>query len=166
MKRCRLILFAFSLLLPMLVAVIAAAPSRSRPNVILIVTDDQGYGDLAFNGNPKIRTPNMDRLAREGVRFENFHVNPVCSPTRASLMTGRYYYRTGVVDTYLGRSMMHPDEVTIAGMLAGAGYRTSTTSAGFSDAVALSAARTRSKLIGSLVSTRFSVRSLVKWTPL
>ncbi len=106
---------------------LAAAPARlsdSRPNIILIMTDDQGYGDVAFHGNPKIRTPNMDRLAREGVRFENFHVNPVCSPTRASLLTGRYYYRTGVVDTYIGRSMMHPDEVTIAEMLSGAGYRT------------------------------------------
>jgi arylsulfatase A-like enzyme len=98
--------------------------SATPPNVILIMTDDQGHGDLGFHHNPKIRTPNIDRLAREGVRFERFHVNPVCSPTRASLMTGRYYYRTGVVDTFLGRSMMHPDEVTVAQMLADAGYRT------------------------------------------
>jgi len=95
-----------------------------RPNVILILTDDQGHGDMGFNHNPKIHTPNLDRLARESVRFERFHVNPVCSPTRASLMTGRYYYRTGVVDTYLGRSMMFPDEVTVAQMLAAADYRT------------------------------------------
>ncbi|NOU35457.1 MAG: arylsulfatase [Kiritimatiellaceae bacterium] len=100
------------------------APGGERPNVILILTDDQGFGDIGFNNNPKIRTPNIDRLAREGVRFEQFHVNPVCSPTRASLMTGRYYYRTGVVDTCNGRSMMFPDETTVAQMLGTAGYRT------------------------------------------
>jgi len=101
-----------------------AASGATRPNVLLILTDDQGHGDIGFHHNPKIRTPNIDRLAREGVRFERFHANPVCSPTRASLLTGRYYYRTGVVDTYLGRSMMYPDEVTIAEMLAKSGYRT------------------------------------------
>ena len=114
----------FLIVLAAVLSVTPAAPAASRPNVILIITDDQGHGDLGFHRNPKIRTPNMDRLALEGVRFENFHVNPVCSPTRASLLTGRYYYRTGIVDTYLGRSMMHSDEITIAQMLAGAGYRT------------------------------------------
>lgn len=97
---------------------------RSRPNVVLIITDDQGHGDLGFHGNPKIRTPHLDRLARESVRFENFYVMPVCSPTRACLMTGRYNYRTGVVDTYLGRSLMAPGETTVAEMLTRAGYRT------------------------------------------
>ncbi|MFH1741789.1 MAG: sulfatase-like hydrolase/transferase, partial [bacterium] len=95
-----------------------------RPNVILIMTDDQGYGDLGCHGNDKIRTPNLDRLAGQSVEFTQFCVSPVCAPTRASLMTGRYNYRTGVVDTYLGRAMMHNDEVTIAEMLAAAGYRT------------------------------------------
>ncbi len=95
-----------------------------RPNVILIMTDDQGFGDLGFHGNDKIETPNLDRLARESTRLEQFHVCPVCAPTRASLMTGRYNYRTGVVDTYLGRAMMHSDEVTIAEMLGASGYRT------------------------------------------
>lgn len=95
-----------------------------RPNVILIITDDQGHGDLGFHGNPKIKTPNIDRLARESTRFVNFYVSPVCAPTRARLMTGRYNYRTGVVDTYLGRAMLHPDEVTLAEMLSGAGYCT------------------------------------------
>ncbi|MDQ3651361.1 MAG: sulfatase-like hydrolase/transferase, partial [Acidobacteriota bacterium] len=106
-----------------------AQPNRrslqaKRPNVILIITDDQGHGDLGFHGNPKIKSPNIDRLARESTRFVNFYVSPVCAPTRASLMTGRYNYRTGVVDTYLGRAMMHPDEVTLAEMLSRAGYRT------------------------------------------
>ncbi len=100
------------------------AAAAKRPNLILVMTDDQGHGDVGFHQNPKIHTPNIDRMAREGVRFERFHVNPVCSPTRASLMTGRYYYRTGVVDTYLGRSMMYSDEVTLAQLLGGAGYRT------------------------------------------
>ncbi|MGA2660269.1 MAG: arylsulfatase [Verrucomicrobiota bacterium] len=121
-----------SLLLPGAAAALASAlafepgPSlaATRPNVLLILTDDQGHGDVGFHQNPKIRTPSIDRLAREGVRFERFHVSPVCSPTRASLMTGRYCFRTGVVDTYLGRSMMFADEVTIAQMLAGGGYRT------------------------------------------
>src|SRR5688500_11443863 len=103
---------------------ILAQSRRRRPNVILIITDDQGYGDVSIHGNDKVRTPNMDRIAREGVQFTQFHVNPVCSPTRASLMTGRYYYRTGVVDTFLGRSMMHNDEVTLAEVLGKAGYRT------------------------------------------
>jgi arylsulfatase A-like enzyme len=88
------------------------------------VTDDQGFGDLSCHGNPHLRTPHLDRLAQDGAQFTQFHVSPVCSPTRSSLMTGRYNYRTGVVDTYLGRSMMYPEEVTLAEMLAEAGYRT------------------------------------------
>ncbi len=100
------------------------ATTASGPNILLIMTDDQGYGDLGFHGNPKIRTPHLDGFARESVRLKSFYVSPVCSLTRASLMTGRYNYRTGVVDTYAGRSLMHPDEQTLAEMLAAAGYRT------------------------------------------
>ncbi len=98
--------------------------AQERPNIVIIITDDQGYGDLGVHGNKMIKTPCLDRLARESVEFTHFFVSPVCSPTRASLMTGRYNYRTGVVDTYLGRSMMHADEVTIAEILGAAGYRT------------------------------------------
>jgi arylsulfatase A-like enzyme len=110
-------------------AALAAAPGllkaqSARPNIILMMTDDQGFGDLSIHGNPVLKTPNIDSLGRDGVRFSQFHVNPVCSPTRSSLMTGRYYYRTGVVDTFLGRSMMHSDEVTVAECLSEAGYRT------------------------------------------
>jgi len=94
------------------------------PNIVLIITDDQGYGDIGIHGNPKIATPNLDRLAKDGVQFSAFQVCPVCSPTRASLMTGRYNYRTGVVDTFIGRSLMHPDEVTLPQALAAADYRT------------------------------------------
>jgi arylsulfatase A-like enzyme len=102
----------------------SGAENPRRPNIVLILTDDQGYGDLGCHGNPLIRTPNLDRFARESVRLKSFYVSPVCSPTRASLLTGRYHYRTGVVDTYAGRSLMAPDEVTLAEMLAVAGYRT------------------------------------------
>jgi len=102
---------------------LGAAPSE-RPNVILIMTDDQGYGDLGVHGNPLIKTPNLDRFAGESVEVESFYVCPVCAPTRAALITGRYNYRTGVTDTWLGRAMMHGDEVTLAEMLRRAGYRT------------------------------------------
>ena len=102
----------------------AAQSRRRQPNVVLILTDDQGYGDISLHGNPHLKTPNMDRIALEGVQFTQFHVCPVCSPTRSSLLTGRYNYRTGVVDTFLGRSMMRPGEVTLAEMLGRAGYRT------------------------------------------
>jgi arylsulfatase len=98
--------------------------SPERPNVILIITDDQGYGDLRINGNPHIKTPVIDKLAEESIRFNNFYVSPVCAPTRASLMTGRYSLRTGVRDTYNGGAIMAPTEITIAEMLKNAGYRT------------------------------------------
>ncbi len=97
---------------------------ENPPNIVLIMTDDQGYGDFGFTGNTAIQTPNIDSMAENGVVFQNFYVCPVCSPTRACLMTGRYNYRTRVVDTYQGRSMMEPEEVTIAELLSENGYRT------------------------------------------
>ena len=100
-----------------------SAPS-GRPNVVLIMTDDQGYGDLKCHGNTEIRTPNMDRLYAESVRLTNYHVDPTCAPTRSALMTGRYSSSTGVWHTIMGRSLMHTDEVTIAEIFAAAGYRT------------------------------------------
>jgi arylsulfatase A-like enzyme len=101
-----------------------AGPTKDRPNVLVILTDDQGYGDLGCHGNPKIKTPHLDKFASQGVHVPYFYVSPVCAPTRASLMTGRYNYRTGVTDTFLGRALMRPDEVTLPEMLAAAGYRT------------------------------------------
>ncbi len=100
----------------------AAEPERL--NVLLILTDDQGYGDLGSHGNPILRTPRLDRLARESTELTAFWAAPVCAPTRASLLTGRSNYRTRVVDTYLGRAMMDPEEVTLAEVLGAAGYRT------------------------------------------
>jgi arylsulfatase len=74
----------------------AATESARRPNIILVMTDDQGYGDLACLGNPIIQTPNIDRFYSESVRFSNFHVSPTCSPTRSAIMTGRHEFRNGV----------------------------------------------------------------------
>ncbi|GAB5560017.1 MAG: arylsulfatase [Synoicihabitans sp.] len=108
----------------MLFCTLAVSALQASPNVILIMTDDQGYGDFGIHGNALINTPHLDQLARESASMSDFYVSPVCSPTRANLMTGRYNYRTGVVDTFKGRSMMHPDETTIAEVLADAGYAT------------------------------------------
>jgi arylsulfatase len=100
------------------------AQENEAPNVIIIITDDQGYGDLGFTGNPHVKTPNIDAFANESVRFNNFYVSPVCAPTRASLMTGRYSLRTGIRDTYNGGAIMASNEVTIAEMLKQAEYKT------------------------------------------
>ena len=102
----------------------SAIKAQDRPNIILIMTDDQGIGDFSVNGNPFLETPNIDRLSTESTSLENFYVHPVCTPTRACLMTGRYNYRTRAIDTYIGRAMMEPEEITIAEILSQAGYRT------------------------------------------
>lgn len=103
----------------------ADQPSHIQPShIVLIMTDDQGYGDLGFHGNPVVKTPHLDRLAQNSSRLPNFIVSPVCTPTRASLMTGRYNYRTRAIDTYKGRAMMEPDEVTVAEVLSEHGYAT------------------------------------------
>lgn len=96
----------------------------TKPNVILIMTDDQGYGDLSFHGNPILKTPHLDNLAQESVRFTDFHVSPFCTPTRAALMTGNYPAETGAYRTSSGRTMMHKDEKTLANLFEGAGYKT------------------------------------------
>ena len=100
------------------------AQGKSQPNVIIIITDDQGYGDFGITGNPHVKTPVIDRFATESIRFNNFYVSPVCAPTRSSLMTGRYSLRTGVRDTYNGGAIMASSEVTIAELLKRANYKT------------------------------------------
>jgi len=104
---------------------VSAAPSETlRPNILIIITDDQGYGDVAAHGNKMIQTPNLDELYKQSVRLTNFHVDPTCSPTRSALMSGRYSTRTGVWHTIMGRSLMDTGEVTIAEVLKAKGYRT------------------------------------------
>jgi len=100
------------------------AQEKSHPNVIIIMTDDQGYGDLGITGNPHVQTPVIDQFANENIRFNSFYVSPVCAPTRSSLMTGRYSLRTGIRDTYNGGATMASNEVTIAEMLKQANYKT------------------------------------------
>ena len=95
-----------------------------RPNVVLVITDDQGYGDLGCHGNPVIQTPNLDQLHKQSIRLTDFHVDPTCSPTRSALMTGHYSTRTGVWHTIMGRSLLGKDEVTMADVFSAGGYRT------------------------------------------
>ncbi len=98
--------------------------AESRPNVVIVMTDDQGYGDLGVHGNETIETPVLDAFARESLWMERFYVNPLCAPTRASLMTGRYHLRTGVLHTSRGAAKMFGDEITIAELLRDHGYKT------------------------------------------
>ncbi|REK26299.1 MAG: arylsulfatase [Planctomycetota bacterium] len=104
--------------------VVATESLAARPNVVLIMSDDQGLGDFGATGNPLIETPHIDAMARRSASMSTFYVSPVCAPTRACLMTGRYNYRTRAIDTFVGRAMMEPAEVTIAEVLADAGYAT------------------------------------------
>ncbi|MBC8152013.1 MAG: arylsulfatase [Bacteroidetes bacterium] len=99
-------------------------PSPTRPNIILIMTDDQGYGDLACHGNPWLKTPNIDKLHAQSVRLTNYHTGTTCAPTRASLMTGQYHNRVGVWHTIAGRSLLRKGVPTMADMLKQNGYRT------------------------------------------
>ena len=105
---------------------LASPTSRAddRPNILLIVTDDQGYGDLSLHGNPHLKTPHIDSLGKHGIRFERFYVNSFCAPTRAALLTGRYSLRCGVWGVTHNKEAMRPEEVTIAEALRAGGYRT------------------------------------------
>jgi len=101
-----------------------APASTKRPNIIVVITDDQGYGDLSCHGNPILKTPNLDAFHRQSVRFTDFNVSPTCAPTRAALMTGRHEFRNGVTHTIFERERLTTNAVTIAQVLKGAGYRT------------------------------------------
>lgn len=115
--------FRLTLLLAILVSP-SLANADPPPNIVLIMTDDMGYGDLGVTGNPVIQTPNLDALSARSASMSQFYVSPVCAPTRASLMTGRYNYRTRCIDTYIGRAMMDTAEVTVAEILGSNGYAT------------------------------------------
>lgn len=100
------------------------ATAAERPNIVFVITDDQGYGDLGHTGNPVIKTPHLDALSAESSNLTDYHVAPTCSPSRAALLTGHWTDRTGVWHTVNGRSMLRENEITIARMLADAGYAT------------------------------------------
>jgi arylsulfatase len=110
-------------ILAALAADACAEPPR-RPNIVLLVTDDQGFGDVSANGNPVLRTPALDRLHREGVRFTDFHVSPTCAPTRSALFTGRHEFKNGVTHTILERERLTLKATTLAQVLRSAGYST------------------------------------------
>ncbi|MEM9160360.1 MAG: arylsulfatase [Verrucomicrobiota bacterium] len=101
-----------------------AVSSEDRPNIIVILTDDQGWGDLSISGNTALDTPNIDRLAREGASFDRFYVAAVCSPTRAEFLTGRHHIRSGVYATSEGGERVNPDETMISEVFQRAGYKT------------------------------------------
>lgn len=101
----------------------APGPDK-RPNILIIMPDDQGYGDMSCHGNTILKTPAIDKLHDQSVRFINFHVDPTCSPTRAALLTGRYSHRTGIWHTTSGRSIIRPGQAMMPELFRAAGYRT------------------------------------------
>ena len=98
------------------------AAAADQPNILFILTDDQGYGDLGRHGHPLLRTPNLDQLYDESVRFDNFYVSPSCSPTRAALMTGMHEFRNGVTHTVQPREHLLQSATILPQLLKGAGY--------------------------------------------
>src|SRR5688500_12824187 len=102
----------------------ARGAEPERPNVVIFLADDQGWGDFSLTGNPQVQTPHIDSLARDGVSLANFFVCPVCSPTRAEFLTGRYHPRCGVRGVSTGQERMDLDEATIAEAFQAAGYAT------------------------------------------
>jgi arylsulfatase A-like enzyme len=101
-----------------------AQAQTARPNVIIILSDDQGYGDISAHGNPALKTPNLDKLHHESVRLTDFHVAPMCTPTRGQLMTGVNALRNGATSVTAGRSLLRPGFPTMAEIFKGGGYRT------------------------------------------
>ena len=117
------------MLLTLLTTLVLAASSLTlhaaeRPNVIIVLTDDQGYADLSLHGNPVLQTPHMDRLATTGVQFDQFHVTPMCTPTRGAMLTGVHPLFNGANSTKHGRHSLRPELPTMPETFADAGYRT------------------------------------------
>jgi arylsulfatase A-like enzyme len=115
----------FQLMLPFAFVSLAFAQAEDeRPNVVIFLADDAGWGDYSYNGNRQLQTPNIDTIARQGAVLDRFYVCPVCSPTRAELLTGRYHLRGGVVGVSTGQERLDLDETTIAEAFKAAGYAT------------------------------------------
>lgn len=119
MKKILIFSFAFFLIISC-----SSVEIKRQPNIILILTDDQGWGDISINGNNDVHTPNIDKMTLNGVRFDRFFVSPVCSPTRAEILTGRHHVRTGVYDVSLGGERININEETIADVFKTSGYKT------------------------------------------
>ncbi|MDF1851584.1 MAG: arylsulfatase [Verrucomicrobiales bacterium] len=115
------LLFILSLLFAVIELGLCSDP---KPNVVIFLADDQGWGDLSVHGNTNLATPHLDSLAEEGTLLENFYVCAVCAPTRAEFLTGRYHFRTGVSGVSEGSGRLNPDETTVADLLKAAGYAT------------------------------------------
>jgi arylsulfatase A-like enzyme len=113
-----------SLLLALPAAPLARAAAAARPNVIVFLADDAGWGDYGFSGNPQVATPHIDRIARGGASLERFYVQPVCAPTRAEFLTGRWHARGGVRGVSTGQERLDLSEKTIADAFKAAGYAT------------------------------------------
>ncbi|MFC2090517.1 arylsulfatase [Bacteroidota bacterium] len=122
MKKFRFVFILSAIAL--LLASCSIEQSEQAPNVVIVITDDQGYGDLTFTGNPAIKTSSIDDLRTQGTLLNNFHVDPTCAPTRSALMTGRYSDRVGVWHTVQGRNMLRPRETTMAEVFSDNGYAT------------------------------------------
>ena len=116
--------FKFITLVLALTIGVQAYAKSDKPNVILILTDDQGIGDLGCHGNPWLKTPNLDAFYKEAVRMTDFHVSPLCTPTRAAIMTGQYPINNGAWATFKGRDALQSNAVTMADVFKQAGYRT------------------------------------------
>ncbi|MEM1069982.1 MAG: arylsulfatase [Planctomycetota bacterium] len=106
------------------IATRTVAAETKTPNVVIVMTDDQGYGDLSCMGNPVLKTPKLDELHAESVRLMDYHVSPTCSPTRSAFLTGHWTNRTGVWHTIMGRSMLRENEVTVGQIFQDNGYAT------------------------------------------
>ena len=117
-------LLALALIFFVSAAATLHAGNDNKPNVVIVITDDQGHGDLSCHGNPVLKTPNLDALAGDSIRLTDFHVSPTCSPSRAAFLTGRCSNRTGVWHTIMGRSLLRENEITIAQLLKDSGYAT------------------------------------------
>ena len=98
--------------------------AADKPNVVIVITDDQGYGDLSCHGNPTLKTPNLDALHGDSYRLTDYHVSPTCSPSRSAFLTGHWTNRTGVWHTIMGRSMLRDNEVTMGQVFKDGGYET------------------------------------------
>jgi arylsulfatase A-like enzyme len=101
-----------------------APQQKQKPNVIIVMTDDQGYGDISYYGNPILNTPHTDALAEQSIRLTDFHVTPMCAPTRGQLLTGLDAARNGAVNVSAGRSLLRPELPTMADIFVESGYAT------------------------------------------